>query len=289
MVSKKPKKPARKARVHKGGGSDWGVPTQVSLNTSETYPKLDVTLGSQQGIFVANGCLAWMDGDLDFQTVNKGGIWAGLQRSLFAGSSFFIGEVSNTTPQPLTLAICSPSIGDILALDINEGQEYIFNPESIIAFTANVDVSSAFRFKGVFGNGPFYEHATSKKGLGRVWISTSGNLKKLDVVAGTSVKVDNYYFVACANSTDFAISTFSKTNAGMFSKVKNFMLSSYGFTLTFTGPTQIWVQTKSLKRQADALTPYLAFKRDVQDEDAIASTSGFAGGILGSLLSSSSS
>lgn len=247
-------------RVLRGGSEALPAPPFLPiLNEKDAYPWLLLKLNKGQSVVVQNGCLAYMDDFLKYDTQNVGGIWQGVQR-LFAQASFFMNVVTNETDEQGTVGVSSPGIGSIQEVTLSKDiTEYMFNEQSIVAFTSNVEVSATVRFKGIFGGGPIFQHAQLKpgRGDGKVWISTFGNLSTIDLQPGHTVKVDNDYFVACNAKTDFGLSTFAPASAGTLNTIKNFLITPYAFVLTFTGPAKIHVQTKSLKRFANQLTPYM--------------------------------
>jgi uncharacterized protein (AIM24 family) len=263
-----PKRPSSTKRPGiKGGGASSSAELPVApfrpvLNERDAYPWLLLQLNKGQGVVVQNGCLAHMDGFLTYDTQNVGGVWQGVQR-LFSQGSFFMNVVKNDTDAQGTVAVSSPCIGSIQEVTLSEGaegvREYIFNEQSVIAFTSNVEVSATLRFQGVFAGGPIFQHAklTPGSGSGKVWISTFGNLSTIKLAAGQSLKIDNDYFVGCNASTAFGLSTFSPAAAGMLKGITNFLITPYAFVFEFTGPATVHVQTKSLKRFANQLAPFM--------------------------------
>ncbi len=249
----------------KGGAPSAELPVapfRPILNERDAYPWLLLRLNKGQGVVVQNGCLAHMDGFLTYDTQNVGGVWQGVQR-LFSQGSFFMNVVKNDTDAQGTVAVSSPCIGSIQEVTLSEGaegvREYIFNEQSVIAFTSNVEVSATLRFQGVFAGGPVFQHAklTPGTGSGKVWISTFGNLSTIRLAAGQSLKIDNDYFVGCNASTAFGLSTFSPAAAGVLKGIKNFLITPYAFVFEFSGPATVHVQTKSLKRFANQLAPFM--------------------------------
>lgn len=234
-------------------------PCHVIRNAQMSYPCLDVTLAQGEGIIVENGCLIGMDGRLEFDTRSKGGVWKALKRSFFSVGSFFVNAVYNDGAAKRKLSVACANIGDLEEVVLRVGQEYIFNPHSIVAYTPNVEVSSRFRFKGLLARSPFYEHAECMHGVGRVWIAAFGSLVKHVVPAGETFKVDHSYFVACDNSVNFDLASFPRTGASVANRFKNVLLSpGYSiFVLRFAGPATVITQTKSLKRCAEAFAPYM--------------------------------
>ena len=58
-------------------------------------PSVDVTLESGEGVYTESGGMAWMRGDIAMDTSTRGGLFAGLGRSL-AGESLFMTSTSAT-------------------------------------------------------------------------------------------------------------------------------------------------------------------------------------------------
>lgn len=295
-VTTKQRRP--KALLRGGGGEPLpAAPFLPILNEGDAYPWLLLKLNRGQSVVVQNGCLAYIDAFLKYDTQNVGGVWQGVQR-LFAQASFFMNVVTNETDEQGTVAVSAPGIGSIQEVTLSEDlPEYMFNEQSIVAFTANVEVSATLRFKGIFAGGPIFQHAKLKPGTGtgKVWICTFGNLSTIDLRAGQTLKIDNDYFVACNANTDFGLSTFAPASAGTLSTIKNFLISPYAFVLTFTGPVKIHVQTKSLKRFANQLAPYMpqpsrsdaggthsSMFEDSQDDSGSGTGSGWGWGSWGS-------
>jgi uncharacterized protein (TIGR00266 family) len=104
----------------------------------------------------------------------------------------------------------------------------------------------------VGGEGGFLVHAT---GQGQVVAACYGALDEVTLKAGESQVLDSGHLVAFSDGLEFKTRTVSK---GIVQSLK----SGEGFVFEFTGPGNIWTQTRSPKDLISWLTTELPFSRD---------------------------
>ncbi len=211
-----------------------------------SYPALEVDLTPGDEVVAEAGAMSWMDSCVQTKTAARGGIMAGLSRSLLQGESFFQNTYS-VKDKPGTVALVPGSPGRIvqheMAGDLN------LEKGAYLASTPGVEIKSKFEgLKGLFNEGLFVIRAT---GTGTLFFSGYGDVEEIDV-DGEYV-VDNGYAVAWDASL-----TYKLTKAR---KIRSFLFSDQ-LLLRFSGRGKVWVQSRSPYALANFFYPYRPVKNN---------------------------
>ena len=122
---------------------------------------------------------------------------------------------------------------------------------AFMASTINVDTSTKFQgAKSLFSReGAFFLRAEAADVPGRVFFTSYGAMKEIEVTPDKPIKIDNGHVVAFSEGLNYQIS-----------KVKglgSFFFGGEGFTLDFHGSGSVWIQTRNIQSLANQLIPFL--------------------------------
>ena len=154
-------------------------------------PYVEINLEQGESIKCEGGSMSWMSPNLTMNT--KGGGIGKMFSKVVSGEAMFH-NVYTADKGPGMIAFSSKFPGNILALEIGPGKEYICQKSSFLASTAGVERSVFFQKKlgaGFFGGEGFIMQKLSGQGIAFVEIDGSVEVKELQ--AGQSILVDTGY------------------------------------------------------------------------------------------------
>lgn len=179
-----------------------------------------------------------------------GGFMKSMVRSLAGGESFFVNTyTAGNSGGWISLAPSAP--GDINTFDLASGESFFMQGGSFMASEVNVEVSTKFQgAKSLFSReGAFFLRAEAIDVPGKVFYTSYGAMKEIEVTPDKPIKIDNGHVVAFTEGLSYNIS-----------KVKglgSFMFGGEGFTLDFQGSGKVWIQTRNMSSLATQLVPFL--------------------------------
>ena len=179
-----------------------------------------------------------------------GGFMKSMVRSAFGGESFFVNTYSaGPTGGWISMAPSAP--GDINSFDLSPGEAFYMQGGAFMASEVNVEVSTKFQgAKSLFSReGAFFLRAETQGVPGKVFYTSYGAMKEIEVTPDTPIKIDNGHVVAFTEGLSYNIS-----------KVKglgSFLFGGEGFTLDFQGSGKVWIQTRNISSLATQLMPFL--------------------------------
>ncbi len=179
-----------------------------------------------------------------------GGFMKSMVRSLAGGESFFVNTyTAGPTGGWISLAPSAP--GDINTFDLAPGESFFMQGGAYMASEVNVEVSTKFQgAKSLFSReGAFFLRAGAIDVPGKVFYTSYGAMKEIEVTPDKPIKIDNGHVVAFTEGLSYNIS-----------KVKglgSFMFGGEGFTLDFQGSGKVWIQTRNISSLATQLMPFL--------------------------------
>lgn len=196
------------------------------------------------------GSMMYMDEGIDQQTVLGDGsdqnflvrAFRAVKRA-FTGESLFSVVYTNTLNAPRRVAFATPTIGKILAIDLDQvGGQLICQKGAFLAAERGVEMGIAWTKRlrvGFFGGEGFIMQRLT--GAGRVFISASGTLTEMTLPATSSVRVDTGCLVALQSTVSYDIKY-----AG---RVKTALFGGEGlFFATVKGPGKAWLQSLPMRR-----------------------------------------
>ena len=179
-----------------------------------------------------------------------GGFMKSMMKSAFGGESFFVNTYT-AGPSGGWISLAPSSPGDIETFNLDPGQSFYMQGGAFMASTINVDTSTKFQgAKSLFSReGAFFLRAEAADVPGRVFFTSYGAMKEIEVTPDKPIKIDNGHVVAFSEGLNYHIS-----------KVKglgSFFFGGEGFTLDFHGSGSVWIQTRNIESLANQLIPFL--------------------------------
>ncbi len=213
------------------------------------FPVLVCTLDAGEKMITEGGGMSWMTPNMQMETSSNGGIGKMLGRMMTKESLF----QNNYTAQggEGMIAFASSLPGEIVALDVAPGKEYVAQKSAFLASTAGVQLSTFFQKKlgaGFFGGEGFIMQKLS--GSGTAFIEIDGAAMRYNLAAGQQLIVDTGHVVLMSASCSMDIVTVKG--------VKNVLFGGEGlFNTVVTGPGEVVLQTLPVPKLAGAIQPYM--------------------------------
>ena len=210
-------------------------------------PAVTVRLEPGESIYTQSGGMAWMQDGISMETNMKGGFGKALGR-MFSGESLFMATYTAQRPAEITLAASMP--GEIHAVEVRPGMEYVAQKNAFLCATPGVQLSARVNNvrSGLFGGEGFVLQQLSGQGL--AFLELDGTIVEYDLAPGERLIVDSgnvAYFEASVNY-----------NAEMVKGFKNVLFGGEGlFLTTLTGPGRVWLQTLTASELAKRIIPYI--------------------------------
>ncbi|MFQ5381779.1 MAG: TIGR00266 family protein [Dehalococcoidia bacterium] len=217
---------------------------------SPAYAIAFVQLDAGEKIQAEAGAMVSMSPSVKMDTGTRGGVLAGLKRSVLGGESFFINTFTAETPGEVSVAPALP--GDIVALEVGPQTLYI-QSGSFLAATDGVKVDTKWGGGKTFFSreGLFLLKCT---GEGTVLVSSYGAIHMLTLEPGERHIVDTGHMVAFDESVSYDV--------GRAGGWKSTLLGGEGLVVHLTGPGRFFMQTRSPDSFLDWLVPKLPGKRE---------------------------
>lgn len=217
--------------------------TEVLYQPAFALCRISLQRGEQ--IRAESGAMVSMAG-VQVETAATGGILKSLGRSLLGGESFFqntfTADVDNAE---LTVAPDLP--GDIVVFPLS-GQEVIVQSGSYLASETGINVDTKWGgARSFFGGEGLIMLRCS--GTGQLVLSSYGAIHRVSIPAGSTYTVDTGHIVAFSGNTNFKV-----RKVGSW---KSTILGGEGLVVDFTGPTELFLQTRSPEAFLGWLIPKL--------------------------------
>lgn len=213
------------------------------------FPVLMCTLEAGEKMITEGGGMSWMTPNMQMETSSNGGIGKMLGRMVTKESLF----QNNYTAQggEGMIAFASSLPGEIVALEIAPGKEYVAQKSAFLASTAGVTLSTFFQKKfgaGLFGGEGFIMQKLS--GNGTAFVEIDGSAIRYNLAAGQQLIVDTGHVVLMSASCSMDVVTVKG--------VKNVLFGGEGlFNTVVTGPGEVVLQTMPVPKLAGAIQPYM--------------------------------
>lgn len=215
-------------------------------------PSVDVYLEAGEAVYTESGGMAWMKGDIQMETGTRGGLLAGLGRSL-AGESLFM--TTYTCQSGSGLVTFTPEApGRILDFELAAGQSLICQKDAFMAAQEGVSLEMFFRKRlgaGLFGGEGFILEKIT--GPGVVFVEIAGDVREYTLQAGEVMRMDPGHIALYEPSVDYDIAAVRG--------LKNVLFSGEGlFLATLRGPGKVWLQSMPLQNLAAKIRKYIPSK-----------------------------
>lgn len=166
---------------------------------------------------------------------SPGSRWFSGFKSMLGGESFFTAEFrASDDEQVVTLA--PESYGDIVALQVDEGTGFYLTRGAYLANTGASELHTAYGgFKGMLSKkGFFLMHAV---GSGHVFCQSYGAIVRRELKADETFFIDNRFMIAFSDKVTYQLVKATKS-------MKDSLLSGEGLVNRYTGPGQLYYQTR---------------------------------------------
>ena len=217
----------------------------------EPMPVVICHLEPGESMITERGSMVWMSANMRMET-GAGGLGKALGR-MFGGESLFQNTYT-AEGGPGMIAFASSFPGAIRAVEITPNMPVIAQKSAFLAATPGVELSVHFQKKagaGFFGGEGFIMQKVTGPGL--VFFEFDGYCPEYDLAPGEKLVCDTGV-VAMMDAT-------CQLDIQMVKGLKNKLLGGEGLIDTVvTGPGKVYLQTMSLPRLAQLLTPLLPFK-----------------------------
>jgi uncharacterized protein (TIGR00266 family) len=223
---------------------------QTEILYQPAYAVCVVTMDQGEQIRVEGGAMVGSMG-MSVETEATGGFMKSLKRSLFGGESFFQNTYSaDRSGARLILAPALP--GDIMVRELRDA-DLIVQSGSYIASSMDIGVDTDWGgAKSFFGGEGLFMLRCS--GSGTLITSSYGAIHRTTLEAGQEFTIDTGHVVAFESHMHYEVQKFGGW--------KTTMLGGEGIVLVFTGPGDIYLQTRSPEAFLGWLIPNLPQSND---------------------------
>jgi uncharacterized protein (TIGR00266 family) len=204
-----------------------------------------IELAPNQSVRAEAGAMVSMSGNVDLHSQLQGGLMGALKRMVTRESLF----VSTFTAQGGAgeVLLAPPVPGDVIGVELT-GRTLLVQSSSWLACEPTVQIDTEFAgFRGLFaGEGLFFIRMS---GEGTALLSSYGAIVHRPLSAGTRYLVDTGNVVAFDARMPYQVRKASRR--GWLRSI----LSGEALVAEFTGPGEVWLQTRNLQGLAGALFP----------------------------------
>jgi uncharacterized protein (TIGR00266 family) len=205
-----------------------------------------VTLGPEQSIQAESGAMVGMSANVELISQMKGGLFGALKRAVVGESMFVSTFVAHGGPGEVLLA--PPAPGDVVMLDL-QNQSLFVQGSSFLASATTISIDTKFGgAKSFFSSEGLFLIAASGSGL--LLLSSFGAIRKKTLRPGEQYIVDTGHIVAWDSTVHYTV---EKAARGFFRS----MTSGEGLVSRYTGPGDIYIQTRNLEAFASVIKPFL--------------------------------
>ena len=224
---------------------------RIDVQYQPAYSLAIVQLERGEEIRCESGAMVSMSAALSLESkMNAGKAGGGmfgaaigaLKRSVLGGESFFITLVrADAEPGEVTLAPATP--GDVSLVELG-GRALIVQGGSYLASGPGVDVDTAWGgLKGLIGGeGLFF---LKLSGSGTALLSSFGAIHRRKLASGERYVVDSGHMVAYEEGMEMTTRMAASQGGGFFKRAVTSATSGEGLVMEFTGPGEVWLQTRN--------------------------------------------
>jgi len=223
---------------------------QVDIAASPSFSFATIAIPPGGELHAEAGAMAGYSDGVEIETKARGGMMAGLRRSVLGGESFFV----NTFRAPAggSVAVAPALPGDMTVVPVDGSQTLFVQSGSWIASDPGIDVDTKWAGSKTFfsGEGLFLLRCT---GRGDVLVSAYGAILTRTLGPGEGYTLDTGHVVAFDESVRYQVH-----KAGNW---KTTVLGGEGLVTRFEGPGRVWLQTRSPQDFVGWLVPKLPSQR----------------------------
>ncbi|MEW6737610.1 MAG: TIGR00266 family protein, partial [Acidobacteriota bacterium] len=223
------------------------LPTvKYNIEHGSAFALAVISLQPEQSIKAEAGAMVSMTPNIEMQSQAQGGLMGVLKRAVVGESAFINTFTAHGGPGELTLAPSSP--GDITGLELNN-QMFLVQSGSFLAAAPTIELDLKFGGAKSFfsGEGLFL---IKLWGIGTLLLSSFGAIRHKRLAPGERYLVDTGHIVAFESTVQYTLRKASQQ--GFFRS----MVSGEGYVCEYTGPGDIYLQTRNLAAFAGILKPF---------------------------------
>lgn len=213
------------------------------------FPAAICYLDDGEQMITEGGGMSWMSPNMVMDTTTNGGLGKALGRVLSHDKMFQNRYTCKGSNGMISFASCFP--GDIRAIEVHPGEEYICAKSSFLASTPGVEMSVYFRKKlgaGLFGGEGFIMQKYTGEGL--FFIEIDGSPIEYDLQPGEKILIDTGHLVMMSASCKMDIQTIKG--------IKNIFFGGEGlFNTVVEGPGKVILQTMPIYNLAASIAKYI--------------------------------
>lgn len=207
----------------------------ISLRHSPSFAAARCTLAPNESVRAEAGAMLATSAGVAIEAKMEGGLMKSLKRGVLGGESLFV--TTYTAPAQGGWVDVAPSLpGDVMAREVVPGRALMIQRGSYLASESGVEIDTKWGgFKNLIGGeGGFLVRAG---GSGTVLLSCYGALDKFELGPGQSFVLDSGHMVAYDETVQCTLRRVSSTMQSL--------KSGEGFVFEFTGPGEVWTQTRN--------------------------------------------
>jgi len=222
-----------------------GATLRYQVVGGNAFAAARIELEPGQAVKAEAGAMVSMSGHVDLQSQLQGGVMGALKRVVTRESLFV--STFTAVGSPGEVIVAPPVPGDIVAIDV-AGRSLLVQSSSWLASEPSVALDTEFAgFRGLFsGEGLFFIRLS---GSGVALLSSYGAIVRRPLPAGGRYVVDTGHVVAFDARIPWQVRKASRR--GWMRSIA----SGEGLVVEFTGPGEVWLQTRDLRSLAGALFP----------------------------------
>lgn len=224
---------------------------KVEILYPTSYALAHLNLDQGEAVRAEAGAMVSMDANVEVKTEARGGFLKSLSRSVLGGESFFVNTfVGGPGGSEITFAPNLPGDAVVMQLD---NQDLIVQSGSYLAGAAGIEVETKWGGAKSFfaGEGLIMLRC---HGSGPLIVSSYGAIHRLTLEPGRRYVVDTGHIVAFDSKMSYQI----RKTAGW----KTTIFGGEGLVAEFTGPGDLYVQTRSPESFLSWLIPKLPSNRE---------------------------
>ncbi|MFL5759741.1 MAG: TIGR00266 family protein [Thermomicrobiales bacterium] len=219
---------------------------KVDVLYQPAYAVARVTLANGEPIRADSGAMVAMDSQIQIETKATGGFLKSISRSMLGGESFF--QNTFTSSADGGQIFFAPDLpGDIITHELT-GSDLLVQSGSYLVSDVNVQVDSKWGGAKTFfgGEGLFMLRCS---GQGTLVMASFGAIHKATLEAGQRYTVDTGHIVAFPGGMQYGVRKVGNWKSTIF--------GGEGLVVDFTGPGDVFLQTRSPESFLGWLIPNL--------------------------------
>jgi len=217
---------------------------KTEIQGSPSFSHVHIDLSPGETVIAEAGAMQSMSADVDMKALLNGGFFSAFGKKVFGGESFFINRFSNGSSGPRRVTIAQDVPGEILELQLREGQELCLQKGAYLASTESVKLKTSWAgfVSWISGEGLVKLKAS---GSGTLWYGAYGGIIKREVHG--ELKVDDGHLVAYEPTLTLKMAMAGGLFASLF--------GGEGLVTRLVENGTVYIQTRSLKGLAAWLNP----------------------------------